>query len=287
LYRGSLSSCNYGCDYCPFAKRHETAREHERDALQLERFVDWVRAQKRLRISVLFTPWGEALIQRRYQEALVSLTKCDTVDKASIQTNLSCGLHWTERVNKEKLALWATFHPTEIGRERFLFKCSDLIERQVRFSVGAVGLREHFGEIVALRRELPAHVYFWINAYKRVENYYSPEDVKLLSSIDPLFPINNQYHASRGKACRAGSSVISVDGDGNIKRCHFIAGEIGNIYDPDFESALLESPCSNATCGCHIGYVHMNDLGLYDEFEGGVLERIPAHWPNRTASLSY
>ena len=27
LYRGPLSSCNYGCPYCPFAKHHETAAE--------------------------------------------------------------------------------------------------------------------------------------------------------------------------------------------------------------------------------------------------------------------
>ena len=24
LYRGPLSSCNYGCEYCPFAKHRET-----------------------------------------------------------------------------------------------------------------------------------------------------------------------------------------------------------------------------------------------------------------------
>ncbi|MEN8446791.1 MAG: radical SAM protein, partial [Cyanobacteria bacterium J06555_13] len=25
LYRGPLLSCNYGCEYCPFAKRQQTA----------------------------------------------------------------------------------------------------------------------------------------------------------------------------------------------------------------------------------------------------------------------
>ena len=42
LYRGPLSSCNYGCDYCPFAKHHETAAELARDRRALERFIDWV-----------------------------------------------------------------------------------------------------------------------------------------------------------------------------------------------------------------------------------------------------
>jgi hypothetical protein len=45
-----------------------------------------------------------------------------------------------------------------------------------------------------------------------------------------------------------------------------------------FEGALGETPCTNSVCGCHIGYVHMNDLKLYDVFGAGVLERIPEQW---------
>ena len=43
----------------------------------------------------------------------------------------------------------------------------------MRFSVGVVGLKEHFGEIEALRRELPPDVYLWVNAYKREPDYYT------------------------------------------------------------------------------------------------------------------
>lgn len=278
LYRGNLSSCNYGCEYCPFAKHHETEEEHARDAEQLTRFVDWVTVRDRHQISVLFTPWGEALVRPRYQEAIAKLTNCDTVEKVAIQTNLSCNLDWVDACDKSKLALWATFHPTETSRVKFLAKCLELISRGIRFSVGVVGLKEHFDEIVALRNELPESVYFWINAYKRVDSYYSEADVQFLSAIDPLFSFNNQYHPSAGKACRAGSSVISVDGEGLIKRCHFIPEKIGSIYDDEFEAALVESPCSNAVCGCHIGYVHMDELELYDVFAGGILERVPANW---------
>lgn len=34
--------------------------------------------------------------------------------------------------------------------------------------------------------------------------------------------------------------------------------------------------CPLAVCDCHIGYVHLESLPLYDVFAGGVLERIPA-----------
>src|SRR5581483_6712877 len=94
LYRGPLSSCNYACGYCPFAKRAESPAElaHDRDCL--ERFVNWVAGRTADRIGVLFTPWGEALVRRWYQDALARLTNLPYVRKAAVQTNLSCKLEW-------------------------------------------------------------------------------------------------------------------------------------------------------------------------------------------------
>jgi MoaA/NifB/PqqE/SkfB family radical SAM enzyme len=262
LYRGPLSSCNYACDYCPFAKHTETPQEHEKDRQALERFVGWVAGRQDDRISILFTPWGEAMVRKRYHEALVELTNMPNVVKVAIQTNLSCRLDWTERCDKSKLALWATYHPTQVGRARFLEQCQELDRRGVRYSVGVVGMKEHAEEIDALRQALLPQVYLWINAYKRRPDYYSVEEIRHFTSVDPLFPINNQYHPSRGQPCGAGDSVISVDGDGVMRRCHFIKTPLGNIYAPGFEQALHPQPCSNETCGCHIGYVHMPRLKL-------------------------
>jgi MoaA/NifB/PqqE/SkfB family radical SAM enzyme len=275
LYRGPLSSCNYACGYCPFAKRTETPAELARDRACLDRFVAWVGGRTGDAIGVLFTPWGEALVRRWYQEALAALTRMPHIVKAAVQTNLSCKLDWVEGCDKTKLGLWCTFHPAETTRDRFLAKCLDLYARGVRFSVGVVGLKEHLAEIDALRHELPADVYLWVNAFKREPDYYTPDMVDDLTRIDPLFPWNNQYHPSRGESCRAGSTVISVDGDGTVRRCHFVKTPIGNLYDPAFESCLAERPCPNESCGCHIGYVHLDRLGLHERFGTGVLERVP------------
>ncbi|HEY0734378.1 MAG TPA: STM4011 family radical SAM protein [Herpetosiphonaceae bacterium] len=276
LYRGPLSSCNYACVYCPFAKHRETAAEHEQDRAALERFVVWVAAQHDHQIGVFFTPWGEALIRKRYQQAIATLTRLAHVTRVAIQTNLSCRLDWVEECDKARLGIWATYHPSQTTRARFLARCAELDRRGVRFSVGVVGLTEHTEEIAALRAELPAHVYLWINAYKRQDDYYTADDLAQLTAIDPLFPINAVRHPSAGRACRTGESVISVDGDGTMRRCHFVKTPIGNLYEPDWALALQPRPCSNATCGCHIGYVHLDHLKLYEVFGAGVLERIPA-----------
>lgn len=286
LYRGPLISCNYGCEYCPFAKRQQSAAELATDQQALERFTNWVGQNTQHRFSILFTPWGEALIHRSYQQALAKLTQMPHVDKAAIQTNLSCQLDWVEECNKDRLALWATFHSEWVTRERFLAKCLDLDGRGVRFSAGVVGFPKFKEEIAALRRELPPHIYLWINAVKRELAQMSQEDLGFFESIDPLFHLNTHHYPSFGRACRAGSSVISVDGDGTMRRCHFIKEPIGNIYDPNFEAALFDRPCTNETCHCHIGYVHLDYLELDKVFGSGILERIPNSWANTTSLLS-
>ncbi len=278
LYRGPLSSCNYSCSYCPFAKHQESRVEHEADQRALEKFVNWVRAQKEMAISVFFTPWGEALIHKRYQQALVQLSHLPHVQKVAIQTNLSCQVDWVAEANKAKLALWATYHSSQVTRKRFLQKCQELLNYGIRFSVGTVGLRKNIPEIEAFRAELPKNIYLWINAYSKAEtDYYCTEDIKRLSVVDPLFQLNMGKYSSRGKACYTGHKVISVDGAGTIRRCHFIKKPLGNIYDANFKTVLKPKPCSRQFCDCHTGYVHMNELELYEVFRGGVLERIPVN----------
>jgi MoaA/NifB/PqqE/SkfB family radical SAM enzyme len=281
LYRGPLSSCNYDCPYCPFGKHRETAEELKVDKQCLEKFVTWVSQCVDRSIGILFTPWGEALTRRWYQIAMVQLSQFEHVQRVAVQTNLSARLEWLQDADRESLALWCTYHPGEVSRESFLDRCRELDAMQIRYSVGVVGLNEHEQEIEALRRELNPDTYLWINAYKRKPDYYDADTIEAFTKIDALFPINNQRHASLEKLCRTGESVISVDGDGTVRRCHFIKQELGNLYKDDLSEILRTRACTNETCGCHIGYVHMPHLGMDDEFGENVLERIPKVYASR------
>ena len=276
MYRGPLASCNYGCGYCPFAKHHETATELAVDRAKLEHFVDWVESRSQGTYDVFFTPWGEALTRRWYREAIHLLSWLPHVRRVAVQTNLSADLDWLRKVRSDRVALWCTYHPGEVTRSQFLQQCRRLDNLQVRYSVGVVGVREHFVEIEGIRTELESNVYVWVNAYKCEQGYYTPADEQFLTAIDPLFPVNNTSHASRGRPCRTGESIVSVDGEGNVRRCHFVPTVIGNLYDPDFANCLQSRLCPNATCDCHIGYVHLPHLGLDEMFREGLLERIPA-----------
>ncbi len=292
IYRGPLSSCNYGCPYCPFAKHTETAEEHAHDQQQLERFVAWVEAQP-FKISVFFTPWGEALARLRYQQAITHLSSLPNTVQLAIQTNLSSKLDWLAQTQKDqlqKIGLWCTYHPAEVKREQFLSKCTQLDAFGSRYSVGVVGKKSHFAEIAALRAALPAQVYLWVNAYssgQKLADYYSTQDLEFLSRIDPLFEVNTRRYATRGTACVAGEEVISVDGDGTAYRCHFISRPIGNIYADSQLEFLCPRLCSRPRCECHIGYVHLPALEAKEMYGVGLLARIPEgpEWADPQAYL--
>lgn len=278
LYRGPLSSCNYACDYCPFAKTKNTREELADDAQRLARFVEWV-AHTQRPIRILFTPWGEALIRKPYQQAMSQLSHMAHVSRVAIQTNISCTLDWLHDANPESLALWCTYHPTETSLEAFLKRSHTLVKMGIRHSIGVVGLKEHFADIRFLREALAPEIYLWVNAYKRQKDYYTPQDKAFLCSVDPHFLTNTLYHESLGKSCQAGATAFTVDGTGDARRCHFIPTVLGNIYEPDFSTKLQPTPCTNERCGCHIGYIHLDKLQQYALYGDNLMERIPAQWP--------
>lgn len=276
LYRGRLSSCNYDCGYCPFAKTYDTRAALRRDAQELERFVDWAQRQT-MELSILFTPWGEGLVRRHYREAMVRLSHLPRMRRVAIQTNACIGMRWLDEANLDTLALWCTYHPTQVTRAAFLGRCRELSRRGVRHSVGVVALHEHLDEIQALRHELPAATPLWVNAYdERPPGYYDPAQIARLQAIDPHFGYNLDPAPSLGAPCLTGEDVISVDGDGNVRRCHFVAAPLGNLYDGSFAAQLRARPCPNACCDCYIGYAHRTDLPFQRDYAGGVLERVPA-----------
>ncbi|MDT0320601.1 STM4011 family radical SAM protein [Streptomyces millisiae] len=277
LYRGPLASCDYDCPYCPFAKRRDTPAQLRADRAALDRFTDWVRAHREDRLSLLFTPWGEGLVRSWYRAALVDLSHQAHVDRVAIQTNLSCRVDWLADADLDTVALWCTYHPGQTPPERLLAKTRRLAELGVRFSVGVVGLPEHLPHARRLRAELPEHVYLWVNAAEG--HRYTDQEAARWTALDPLFPYSRHPHRSAGRPCRTGSTVVSVDGDGTVRRCHFVRDELGNLYDGSYRAALAPRPCPLAVCDCHIGYVHLETLPLYDVFAGGVLERIPAAPP--------
>lgn len=260
LYRGTLTSCNYDCGYCPFAKRAESRDSLVRDRREVGRFVHWCQTSPDS-LELLFTPWGEALVRQHYRDAIVALSHASSVRAVGVQTNLSRSVDWLSKADVARVSLWCTYHPSQVRRERFLARCARLRQLGVRHSVGMVAVREDIDEIVAMRQSLPEHTYLWLNAYdQRGPDYYSAAQIEALTAIDPHFAFQLAPQPSLAAACRAGASALSVDGTGNVRPCHFLATPLGNLYDGSFRANLRPRPCSLASCECYIGYALRTDL---------------------------
>ncbi|MFF2921374.1 STM4011 family radical SAM protein [Streptomyces celluloflavus] len=279
LYRGPLASCDYDCPYCPFAKRRDSRAQLTADRAALAHFAEWAAAQGEHgdRLSILCTPWGEGLVRSWYRRTLAELSRLPHIRRVAIQTNLSCRTDWLAEADLDTLALWCTYHPGQTPYDRFLAKTRELTALGARFSVGIVGFPEHLEHARRLRADLPEQVYLWVNAAEG--RSYTDAEAARWTALDPLFRFSRHPHESAGLPCRTGESVISVDGDGTVRRCHFVPAELGNLYDGSYRTALRPRACPRSVCDCHIGYVHLETLPLYDVFAGGVLERIPVAAP--------
>lgn len=282
FWRGHLSGCNYDCAYCPFAKKRDSRETLAMDRAALIRFTRWAVARA-APLSILFTPWGEALIRRYYRDAMIALSHAANVRTVAIQTNLSSSLDWVRDCDPGVAAFWATYHPSETDRRAFVEKIVLLESLNARYSVGVVGARAHFDEIENLRAELPASAYLWINAEEALQGCYTDGEVERLAAVDPLFELNNRRYPSRGQPCGAGHTAIAVRADGEARRCHFIDAPIGNIYDEDFDAALVARTCSRDVCNCHIGYSQIEALDFSGLFGDGLIERRSVQ-PDRVAA---
>lgn len=274
LYRGPLDSCNYACSYCPFAKRSARTSMLARDREALARFVAWATQTTHWDLEVSFTPWGEALVWPWYREALVQLSHAPAVRQVSIQTNGSGPMRFLARADPSRTSLWISWHPTEIAADPFVAKITALHEAGTRLSVGVVAVPDHLERIVALRRALPAEVPMWVNAQKPGVRYDAAVRERW-RAIDPAFDVDADAHHPRGEPCLAGQDTITVDGDGNVRRCHFVDDVLGNLYADDLSAMLKPRACPRLRCDCWIGYSNLPRLGVREAYApDGLLARI-------------
>jgi MoaA/NifB/PqqE/SkfB family radical SAM enzyme len=273
-YRGPLTSCNYTCDYCPFNKDWEEPAVLAADREGLQRFVDWATTFEGPPLHIRFTPWGEALVRAWYREAFVTLSRAASVGQVAVQTNLSMNLDWLDAAERGSASLWTTWHPPQTSMEKFLRQCARLDDLGIRYSVGVVGLHEHLDAIAQLRARLRPDVYLWVNAFQRVDGYYSEAQRDRILAIDPHFG-DNRAHDSLGRRCFAGETHFTVDGEGTVRSCHFVERVLGNLYEGSLSAMLGPRTCPNTTCRCHIGYTHLAHLGLYERYGDGLVARDP------------
>jgi len=143
-----------------------------------------------------------------------------------------------------------------------------------------VGVPEELDEMRRIRAALPREIYLWINPLTPRPRPYSPEEVAAFAELDPLFSLTSRRQPSLGKACSAGETSFTVDGAGQMQRCHFVEQTIGNIYDSAWLLALEPRSCPRRYCDCFLGKAQLQAETLAPHFGGSLLERIPVQLPS-------
>lgn len=275
-YRGFLKSCNYRCSYCPFAKRPVNTKELEKDKDALSRFIAWVKDQP-IPLSIMFVPYGEALIHDYYIQALAQLSRMTNVTAISCQTNLSLNpQNFIEQLEKngantDKINLWATFHNEVANEESFAEKVSYL-NRHIAICVGVVGAPQMIESMSSLKSLLPKSVYLWVNAMDGLNRRYTTKEVEAISSIDPLFRLELANPKADISRCCAGKESLFVTAEGDVYACNRSRVKLGNIYTAE---NIEEPSCKTRSCDCFLAYAHRTDLKGLDLFGSGRFIRIP------------
>lgn len=225
LYRGSLKSCNYRCSYCPFSKHRVSDRELEKDQKQWVHFVETVRERAEdLQIrSLLVAPYGEALIHPWYWEGFGRVSSVSGIRAVGAQTNLSFSIRESLELflkaggRREKLYLWATFHPEMATAEEFAKACGKLAGEGIHLCAGAVGAPKHAELLKNLRAKLPKEIGLWINRMDGLKRPYTQEETEEFLKIDPYFLRElSDLPADPGK-CR---NRLFVEGNGKLRICN-------------------------------------------------------------------
>ena len=293
-YRGYLKSCNYSCSYCPFSKHRASVAELEKDRRSFERFCDSVenRAAEFSVGAVFVVPYGEASLHRWYWEGLGRLAALPEIHRVGLQTNLSFSVENCLEIfdfsgavrgesklcslggKRDKLCIWATFHPEMTDVDAFSEKCRRLVESGVRLCAGAVGVPQNLPLLTVLREKLPPDVYLWINKMDGLGRNYTEEEKAAFSAIDPFF--ERELNAPRADLSMCTDRCF-VEADGGVRSCNIGRTKEVNWYQGSAEE-IFGPLCGKKRCSCYLAYGGRADFAGRAFFGDYPVFRIPQRY---------
>jgi hypothetical protein len=257
--------------YCPW-NANEIRVESDAfrdDEARLNRIIERVAGSAATSGRIFYHAQGRISGIALLRDAVRRLSALPHVRRVTVQTNLAWDVaSFLPTVDVNKLALWTTYHPTEVdafGLEALHVKWEALRSAGVRFSVGIVGTRDNLDAMdAAACADCRPNVYLWVNAYKREGAYYtSARRPQRIRTIDPYFDLNDQiFPESPVSRCTAGSHAVYLDDEGDLRRCFFVGKVIGNLFRDGWQTLPAPTSCPIATCHCYVGHMHVVELDI-------------------------
>jgi hypothetical protein len=285
--------CNYRCPYCPqthdrFApKAGGPFTAHVFDNHPRQKWIEaFYRHFRERRLSLKITG-GESMIDKRNMVPILSaLLELPTLENIRIDTNASWDPAPYDAIDKSKLILMCTFHPTQVEEEVFWERISRLLHAGFRIGmINYVMSRESLSRYAQRRQRaaelgIPLHP----NPLWDWRGHYSDDDLALLKAELPEadFGYRSQLVSPQGKNCLYPAVAYGMDQAGTIGiECHADLPQ-GSFFDENL-STLFRGPvpCPHRSCYCLDKYsflgevnrnVTTNPLKIYSEI---LLKRPP------------
>jgi hypothetical protein len=230
----------------------------------------------RTRLSLVLTG-GETLIDRKSIVLFLNfVSTMPTTECIRIDTNVCWKPSLYEELDRSKLILMCSYHPSQVEEDVFFSRIKDVLSSG--FRIGIVNYVMSGENIEAFRRlkqrAAQLGVVFQPNPLWNSAGRYSHEDLELLRvELLPLdFQYRTQMESPMGKTCRFPMLAYEMDVVGNITvGCH---NQLHGSFFDKFLPPLKKSrtPCPHHVCACLDKYsfldgVHRNTstdpLGTY------------------------
>lgn len=262
--------CNYDCPYCPQNHRRDAAigdqfTAHAFDNYEVDAWIDAFRRHFAEQRVTLVLTGGEPMLDRRSMPTLLQeLVEMPTVACVRIDTNAAWSPRPYAEIDRRKLILMCTFHPSQVAEAEFLKRVDSYMEEGFRVGlVNYVITHDSFADFerrweLFRQRGIPLHP----NPLWGQQGYYGPQELELLRRYLPS-DLDYRYRALRkspeGKRCLFPALSYEMDPAGTVHvGCH--REVTGSFFDPKLPRPFAGPvPCPMQKCSC---------LDMYSFLEG-------------------
>lgn len=285
--------CNYRCSYCP--QQHDRqaisasgARVHAFDNFPLEAWKDalcWHFKDARLSLTIT---GGEPLIDKENMSGLLTFVEsAPFIECVRVDTNLSWPIRWYEALDKSKLILMCTFHPSQVEEAAFWSKVEKIIANG--FRIGIINFVMAPGQISSFMEYRDKADTFGVvlhpNPLWGRESEYTEEERGLFGHElpDADFRFRSQAASPMGLDCLYPALAYEMDSSGNLTvGCH--PERNGSLFGPRLPELFgSHSPCPCATCVCLDkysflrGFERNTSLNPLDDYRRALLRHRGGH----------
>jgi MoaA/NifB/PqqE/SkfB family radical SAM enzyme len=278
-------TCNLSCSYC--IAGHGDKYPKPQSQWDEQRFLAIVDNIRKLPydVNIRLGVGGEFFVSKTLIDAARRLSHSGNVASVNLITNLTFSLKQYDRIfagyRRDKVAVVASFHPTEIEDHEAWFDKAAGFHRRFDFAVVLVAFPDLLPDVPATKRKLEERgVQVFVQPYigehggKSYPRDYSDEERALLrremySRHDYEFQVN----LKRPGICHAGHRSIYVTPLGKVFPCGtglyteaFVLGDLSQ--SPDLRLRDSPAPCPFQACQCDTENVNTVDFETHYQRTG-------------------